>query len=167
MPDNRFEFWFAGAYKGYSPKFQIAVNPNGFSYHKDEIRKTLPMDAHELLFEIAGSLRRINLTVKEHIVAQTMILFFPDRAPLKDRAAVESLQATLLTCLEYLISQRPSELDRVRGLTNAIDMQIAIRRLCGVDETKVEKHGWLDNLYHVKLKFLEEEMSYVENDHAL
>ncbi|GFO47673.1 hypothetical protein PoB_007417800 [Plakobranchus ocellatus] len=111
-----------------------------------------------MLFDVAESLKRLKLKPKEHIITQTMCLLFPDRAPLKNRPAVEALQAMLLSCLEYLVSQRPTAEERVRALGHAIDMQTFVRKLSLVDSFQPVKASLMEYSYRLKISFLTEEM---------
>lgn len=155
---NRFEFRFFGAYKGCNADLETVVNPNGFCIHKEEFPKVLPMEGAEIYFDVAKSLQRSQLTPKEHILTQTMILLFPDRAPLQDRAAVENLQNIILTCLEYVVSKRATPQDRVRGLSQAMDMLTAIRKVSKLDELAVvETDTWIRMLRHARVSIFEEE----------
>ncbi|KAK3797290.1 hypothetical protein RRG08_052215 [Elysia crispata] len=158
---NQYEFRFIGVYKGFHPNLEVVVNPNGFCFHKEEIPKIQPSGFNDELFEVAKSLRRTKLSPEEHIIVQTIALFFSDRAPLKNRCAVEALQTNLFTCLEFLINQRPSPPDRFRGLSHAMDMLTIIRRLSLLDDISWAQEGWFGHLTNVRLKFLEEEMENV------
>ena len=86
-----------------------------------------------------------------------------DRAPLRDRAAVEAIQLKLVTCLEHLVSKRSTSRGRVRGLSQAFDILTAVRRLEGIDEYDVAKEGWIENLKKMKMKFLETEIDFLVN----
>ena len=67
---------------------------------------------------------------------------------------MEAIQSTLVTCLEYLISKRPSPQDRVRGLSQAFGMLTAVRRLADLDIDEKIKAGW-DGVQEVKWSHLE------------
>ncbi|KAK6964140.1 nuclear receptor subfamily 1 group D member 2 [Biomphalaria glabrata] len=105
-----FEFWFLGAYRGYNSDLRVVYYPNGRTFHEEEIIKVFGKEYTDFSFSLADRMASLRVTPEEMVLIKTVCLTFPDRTPLQDRDAVESMHWQMVSCLLHTLEKnRPGD----------------------------------------------------------
>lgn len=128
---GRKEFWYMGAYKGYSKKYQTFYAPNGVVYTKTEQALLLGNEYCDYEFKIADQFQRWDVTRDELVVLKAICLAFTDRCDLEEPKKVEEIQTLLLKCFYMLLSRRHDNPNM--AFAQALDKLVALRDLTEFD----------------------------------
>ncbi|XP_005112592.2 nuclear receptor subfamily 1 group D member 2-like [Aplysia californica] len=105
-----FEFWFLGAYKGYSSELHVVTYPNGRCFHEEEIIKVFGQEYTDFSFYLSDRMSDLEVTPEEMVLIKTVCLTFPDRSNLENKEAVEKMHWLLVNCLLHTLEKnRPGD----------------------------------------------------------
>ena len=72
--DARIEFWYLGAFAGYSSQKNVAVMPNGRCFTKDEMYSVWDRTYVDVSFRLSDILKKLDVTHEELILMKAICL---------------------------------------------------------------------------------------------